>query len=103
MTFIDASMKQWAQRMQNDLPCDPQGLRVINQQLWCCCGDAGIVVFDSELQQQRTIPAGDMGDVRDVADMSNGDVVIATGRGLYHGRNGKYSRTRTICARHGLR
>ena len=31
-------------------------LRVINQQLWCCRGDAGIMVFYSELQQQRIIP-----------------------------------------------
>ena len=69
----------------------PEGLRVINQQLWCCCHDAGIVVFDSELQQQRTIPAGDMGYVIDVAEMSNGDVIIVADNGLYHRHNdGKY-------------
>ena len=103
MTLKQATVKQWVNQAERQLPSLPQSLRVINQQLWCCCNDGGIVVFDSELQQQRTILAGDMGDVRDVADMSNGDAVIATGRGLYHGRNGKYSRTRTICARHGLR
>ena len=64
-------------------------LRVINQQLWCCCGDAGIVVFDSELQQQRAIPAGEMGTVYDVAEMNNGDVVIAARNGLCHISSGK--------------
>ena len=103
MTLKQASVKQWVNQAERQLPSLPQSLRVINQQLWCCCNDGGIVIFDGELQQQRTIPAADMGDVRDVADICNGDVVIATGRGLYHGRNGKYSRTRTICARHGLR
>ena len=58
-------------------------LRVINQQLWCCRFDAGIVVLDSELQQQRTVPAGEMGWVYDVAEMSNGDVVIGASNGLY--------------------
>ena len=67
----------------------PEGLRVINQQLWCCRRDAGIVVFDSEFQQQRTIPAADMGAVFDVAQMSNGDVIIATVNGLFHSSNGK--------------
>ena len=71
------------------LSSKPKTLRVINQQLWCCCGDAGIVIVDSELQQQRTIPAGDMDDVCDVAEMSNGDIIIAARAGLYHSSNGK--------------
>ena len=66
-------------------------LRVIKQQLWCCCFDAGIVVFDSELQQQRIIPARDMKYMHDVAEMSNGDVVIAALNGLYHSSNGESS------------
>ena len=90
MTLTQASMKQWVKQAEKKLPSKPQGLRVINQQLWCCCGKAGIVVFDSELQQQRTIPpADDMGDVYDVAEMSNGDVVIAASQGLYYRSNGK--------------
>ena len=90
MTLRQASAKQWVKRAEKELPCDPQSLRVINQQLWCCCGgDAGIVVFDSELQQQRTIPAADMGDVYDVTEMSNGDVIIAAANGLYHSSKGK--------------
>ena len=77
-------MKQWVKRSEEKLPSEPLCLRVINQQLWCCCIDGGIVIFDSELQQQHTIPAGSMGHVNDVAEMSNGDVVIAATNGLYH-------------------
>ena len=90
MTLRQASAKQWVKQAEEKLPVwSHQGLRVINQQLWCCCGDAGIVVFDSELQQQRAIPTAGMGDVFDVAEMSNGDVVIASGNnGLYHRYNG---------------
>ena len=90
LTLKQASMKQWTKQSEKKLPSVPQGLRVINQQLWCCCGDAGIVIFDSELQQQRTIPAADdMYNVYDVAEMSNGDVVIATHFGLHHSSNGE--------------
>ena len=85
-------MKQWVKQAATLLPQRPAGLRVINQQLWCCCGNAGIVVFDSELQQQRTIPAVDMGYVYDVAEMSNGDIVIAAENGLYHNSNGECHR-----------
>ena len=91
MTLKQASVKQWVKQAEKELPCDPQSLRVINQQLWSCCGDAGIVVFDSELQQQRTIPAADIGYLRDVAEMSNGDVVIASGPGLYHCKDSECS------------
>ena len=90
MTINQVSIGQWVKQAEKKLPQRSRGLRVINQQLWCCCGDAGIVVFDSELQQQRTIPAGDMRYVRDVAQMSNGDVVIAAGNGLYHMSDGEY-------------
>ena len=47
------------------------------------------MIFDSELQQQRTIPAGGMGKVNDAAEMSNGDVVIAAHTGLYDISNGE--------------
>ena len=59
-------------------------LRHIKQQLWCCCGRDGIVVLDTDLQQQRTIPAGDLRGVYDVAEMSSGDVIIAAYAGLFH-------------------
>ena len=92
MTLKQANTKQWVKQAEKKLPAWPRSLRVMNQQLWCCCDDAGILVFDSELQQQRIIPAGDMKCVYDVAEMSNGDVIIAAGdNGLYHRCNVEYS------------
>ena len=66
-------------------------MRVINQQLWCCCDRDGIVVLDpSDLRPLQTIPAGDMGSVHDVAEMRDGDIVIAASEGLFHDTmNGK--------------
>ena len=81
-------MKQWVKQAEMKLTSIPEGLRVINQQLWCCCSEAGIVVFDSELQQ-RTIPAAAMCDMYDVAEMSNDDIIIAAMSGLNHSSNGR--------------
>ena len=89
LTLKQASMKQWVKQAEMKLPSNTASLCVINQQLWCCCDKAGIVIFDSELQQQRTIPAADMGDVYDVAEMSNDDIIIAAMSGLYHSSNGR--------------
>ena len=91
LTLKQASMKHWVKQAEKKLSSMPEGLRVINQQLWCCCREAGIVIFDSELQQQRTLPAGVMGDVYSVAEMRNGDVVIVASNGLYHSFNGGFS------------
>ena len=95
MTFKQASAKQWVKQAETALPSSSQqGLRVINQQLCCCCGDVGIVIFDSELQQQRTLPAADIhGHVElvidvNVTDQSNKDVVVAASNGLYHRSKG---------------
>ena len=110
MTLKPASRKQWVKQAETALPSTPEGLRVINQQLWSCCKDAGIAVFDSELQQQRTIPAADMGDVYDVTEMSNGDVIIAAANGLYHSSKGKlysmslfFSKMHLSYARNGIK
>ena len=63
---------------------DMYALRHIQQQLWCCCWGDGIAVLDTDLKQLRTIPAGAMGYVSDVAEMSSGDVIIAAYKGLFH-------------------
>ena len=78
------SEQLWKKQAAQELPDRPHRLCVINQQLWCCLQDIGIVVFDSELQQLRKIPADDFRYAYDVAELSNGDVVIATAVGLYY-------------------
>ena len=93
LTLKQASEKRWEKQVDGKLPGLPQGLRVIKQQLWCCCGGARIVIFDSGLQQQRTLWADDMGMAYDVAEMRNGDVVIAASNGLYRrSKNGECHR-----------
>ena len=47
------------------------------------------------LSRARMYTAADMRYVWDVAEMSNGDVVIAAGPGLYHSSNGKCNALRT--------
>ena len=87
MSLLEVSRKQWTKLQEVKLasfPSFPQSLRVIRQELLCCCGYAGIIIYDSDLQQQRTIPSGDMGGLYDLAEMSNGDLVAAARNGLYH-------------------
>ena len=45
-----------------------------------------MVLNPSDLMQLRTIPAGDMGSVRDVAEMRDGDIVIAASKRLFHAK-----------------
>ena len=100
MTLEHVSAKQWVGQQLTELTSENLNLRVINQQLWCCCGNAGILVFDSELQQQQqqhTIPAAKMGYVFNAAEMSNGDVVIAADDGLYLISDGKLTKLNVFC------
>ena len=82
---------KWRKQAEAELPDDPTSLRLINQQLWCCCYDAGIEVLEhEELTKADVVPAGDTGWVCDVAAFRD-DVVIAAGTGLYHTDvNGKH-------------
>ena len=57
--------------------------RVINGQLWCCCGFDGVVILNTELQQQRTIPCRFMEFVWDVVETRDGDIIIAASSGLF--------------------
>ena len=86
-SLLATAQKQWVKQAEVKLPYIAYSVRVINQQLWCCCWEDGIVVLaHSDLKQLRTIPAGDMGSVNDVVEMRDGDIVIATDNGLFHVR-----------------
>ena len=80
--FHELTEKKWTPQQQVKLGGLPQSLRVINGQLWACCLDVGIVVLDSELQQQRVIQRDDF--VYDTTALPNGDVIMAADTGLYH-------------------
>ena len=76
--------KVWRKVVPQVLPSVAQTVRVVSQQLWCCCLDGGIVVLDKNLLQQRIIPCAEKECVYDVVDFGNCDVVIASSRGLLH-------------------
>ena len=69
--------------VERKLPSKPGALRVINGQLWCCCGAEGIVLLDADLKHLRTVPSKD-NPVNDVTETQSGDLVVATQSGLYH-------------------
>ena len=59
-------------------------VRVIDGQLWCCCGLGGINKYDTSLNNVGFISCeSDMEFITDVAATSNGDVIIAARTGLF--------------------
>lgn len=84
MSDVLIHTKSWRKQAEEKLPSYPWALRVIKQQLWCCVSLKGITIYSSDLKHERSMPCSDMGGVYDVAEMSRGDIVIATNRGLYH-------------------
>ena len=90
--FRDVTRKQWKKQADVSLGGIPFSLRVIKRQLWACCLEYGVVVFDRDLKQLRTVPYNKTtGWVHDAAAMSNGDVILATDKGIYQlHHDGKY-------------
>ena len=90
MNLLEASRRRWTVVSSGRLPAKayhelaPRCLKVINQQLWCCGQQASVVVYDRDIQQQRVIQYCGIDSVNDVAEMSSGDVIIASNNGLYH-------------------
>ena len=79
------SQQRWslAQVVEGCLPAAATSVRIINGQLWCCCGLGGIVILNTMLRLQRIIPSKVMEKVWDVAETSDWDVVAAALGGLY--------------------
>ena len=78
--------QHWVKQGRENFPSliSIHSVRVINQQLLYCCGKDGVLAFDHiDLKQVRTIPADDIGYVYDVAEMHNGEIAIAAGKGLF--------------------
>ena len=80
----------WVEQAAVTLDADCLMMRVVNNsQLWCLCcdGDDPIVIYDiNTLTKVKTLGASisDVGAVHDVADLGDGDVVLAASTGLYH-------------------
>ena len=60
----------------------PNSLRLIDNNLWCCCGYSGIRVLDLSLNLIRHIPIQDMGRVLSMVDIGDG-AVVAANKGLF--------------------
>ena len=77
-TLWSEEQKTLVRLIEGNLPRSAYSIRVINGQLWCCCGYSGIVVLDAELQQQKTILAWGLTEgAWYVTEAADGDVVIA--------------------------
>ena len=77
-TLWSEEQKTLVRLIEGNLPRSAYSIRVINGQLWCCCGYSGIVVLGTELRQQKTIlPWGLTEGAWDVTEATDGDVVIA--------------------------
>ena len=65
-------------------------MRVVQDEIWQC-HRKGISVFDHDLNLKRNIDCGNISIVSDVADVGNGQVILAADDGLYcmslEGRN----------------
>ena len=70
------------------LPQVATSVRVIAGEIWCCCGDADIAVYDEDLKWKRSIQLmgedAEDNNVYDVAVMPHGELIIARAKGLYH-------------------
>ena len=84
LSFAKCLENEWIKEKEFQLPASPYAVRVINEQIWCCCTGSGIIVFDSDLQKQESIEIEGITFVRDIASMSNGDIVVAHAKGLFH-------------------
>ena len=59
-------------------------VRIINEQVWVCAEDAIVVLDQRDLRKLRTIQSDELGKIYDVTSVRDGDIVIATDKGLYH-------------------
>ena len=89
-TLDDACKARWVKQTEENLPQDASSVRVIADEIWCCCGDAHIAVYDEDLKWKRGIQltgaetGGNPVVVHDVAMMPQGELIIAGTNGLYH-------------------
>ena len=84
--YTAAMQHSWSKVAEGSLLPTPYSISVVNDQLWCSCDEGGIVIYDTDLDLLRMVSISGLGVnyVKDVAQMRNGDVVIATADGLYH-------------------
>ena len=85
-TFSDVCETVWKKKTQVKLAQEVMSVRVIAGEIWCCCRDASIVIFDDDLTRKRKLELSthSADAINDVAMMPGGDLIIARPSGLYH-------------------
>ena len=84
VTLWYLSGKVWTKQAETTLKSGPpRSVSVLNQQLYCCYGGAGVMIFQNDLQHKISMPTWDVDSVLDLTETSNGDVIIATSEGLH--------------------
>ena len=87
ITSYSAMLKKtWRKVDERNLQSTPFSISVVNDQLWSSCDEGGIVIYSSDFDQLRAVSCSGLGTnaVKDVAQLSDSDVVIATYDGLFH-------------------
>ena len=82
--YSAAAKHSWIKVAERGLVPTPYSISVVNDQLWSSCDAGGIVIYDLDLLRVVSITGLGTNRVKDVAQLSDGDVVIATGDGLFH-------------------
>ena len=70
------------EKKRDTLNYKPWSLHLINNQLWCCCSDAVIGVFNLALNHVRDMRFPNMDNVKNAVDCGDGAVVAAQ-KGLF--------------------
>ena len=61
-----------------------QSAHNVHTALWCCCGDSGIVIYETDDGQcQRCSWTTQLGCINDVTEMISGDAIVASDEGLF--------------------
>ena len=89
MTLFDAVNTRWSPYValpviRDDSAQKIESIRVVNNALWCCVGSEGVVVLDENLKIKNETLRVSNSRIYDVAQMSNGDVIIAMRYELVH-------------------
>ena len=87
-SYSAALTKIWSKASERNLVSTPVSIRVVNDQLWVSCEEDGLAIhspdFGLDLLKVVSLSGLGINIIMDVAQLSDGDVIIAAGDGLFH-------------------
>ena len=81
--LVELAQKHFVLKRQLDLRENANMVRLIHGEVWSCQDQGTIEIFTKSLARLRCLIGNQWGDVADVCQLPNGEVVLAGGRGLY--------------------